>query len=63
MINILKIISFYLFITFAVLANETDNILEINIDGSQRISYDTILSYGGHLQIKPRNSYPMKWGL
>ena len=46
MINILKIISFYLFITFAVLANETDNILEINIDGSQRISYDTILSYG-----------------
>ena len=46
MAKFLKIIFIYLSITFVALANEFDDILEINIDGSQRISYETILSYG-----------------
>ena len=36
----------YLLLTFYVFANEVNDILEINIDGSQRINKDTILSYG-----------------
>ena len=52
--NLLKILCIYLSLTFVSLANEVDNIQEINIDGSQRISRDTILSYG---EISPDSKY------
>ena len=46
MCKITKIILIYLSMTFLVLANVANDIKEININGLQRISYDTVLSYG-----------------
>ena len=46
MCKITKIILIYLSMTFLVLANVANDIKKININGLQRISYDTVLSYG-----------------
>ena len=46
MVKFIKIIFIYLFLSFSVLANEVNDIKEININGLQRINYDTVLSYG-----------------
>ena len=46
MVNFIKITFIYLFLSFSVFANEFNDIKEINIDGLQRINYDTVLSYG-----------------
>ena len=46
MVNFIKIIFIYLFLYFSAFANEVNDIKEINIDGLQRINYDTVLSYG-----------------
>ena len=46
MVKFIKIIFIYLFLSFSAPANEVDDIKEINIDGLQRINYDTVLSYG-----------------
>ena len=46
MVNFIKITFIYLFLSFSAFANEVNDIKEINIDGLQRINYDTVLSYG-----------------
>ena len=46
MFNFIKITFIYLFLSFSAFANEVNDIKEINIDGLQRINYDTVLSYG-----------------
>jgi len=46
MVKFIKITFIYLFLSFSAIANEVNDIKEINIDGLQRISYDTVLSYG-----------------
>jgi len=44
--KVTKIIFIYLFLTFPLFANEINDIKVINIDGLQRISYDTVTTYG-----------------
>ena len=46
MVNFIKITFIYLFLSFSAFANEVNDIKEININGLQRINYDTELSYG-----------------
>jgi len=46
MVKFIKITFIYLLLSFSALANEVNDIKEINIDGLQRINYDTVLSYG-----------------
>ena len=46
MFNFIKITFIYLFLSFSAFANEVNDIKEINIDGLQRINYNTVLSYG-----------------
>ena len=46
MVNFIKITFIYLFLSFSSFANEVNDIKKINIDGLQRINYDTVLSYG-----------------
>ena len=46
MFNFIKITFIYLFLSFSAFANEVNDINEINIDGLQRINYDTVLNYG-----------------
>ena len=46
MLKFINIIILFLCFNFSVFANEIEAIKEIKVNGSQRISYDTILSYG-----------------
>jgi len=46
MFKFANILFFYLSLTFVTFADEIEIINEINVDGLQRISYETVLSYG-----------------
>ena len=46
MTKFINFILIYLFFTISVHGNEVSIIKEINVEGAQRISYETILSYG-----------------
>ena len=46
MIKFIKYLLFFVFLTAPVLASEINDINEIKVEGLQRISYDTVLSYG-----------------
>jgi len=46
MIKFIKYLLFFAFLTVPILASEINDIKEIKVEGLQRISYDTVLSYG-----------------